>query len=386
MLDEQGGIVPPTGGGSAINANEDSDAVVRPLEGLIPEPWDLLILPLAAIVVAFVVHVVIELSLRAATKRGRGAYWRPMVARTVRPLFFVLLLLAFSFVRPAVGLEEVFDERARHLLSVLLIASITWLIVAAINSFDDVILSWHDVSATDNRHARRVHTQTRVLSRTATIIVGMLGIAAIIMTFPNVRQIGTSIFASAGVAGLVIGLAAQPTVASIIAGLQIALTQTLNIDDVVIVQGEWGRIEEINSSYVVVRIWDQRRLVVPIRWFIDNPFENWTRTTSELLGTIFVYADHTLPAQELREELKRICESCEEWDGRVCVLQVTDTTERTVQFRALVSARDSPTLWDLRVRVREKLIEYLQQEHPGSLPRVRASLDAPHDRPDAADG
>ena len=177
-------------------------------------------------------------------------------------------------------------------------------------------------------------------------------------------------------AGLVAGIAARPVLGNLIAGLQIALTQPIRIDDVLIVEGEWGRVEEITGSYVVVRIWDDRRMIVPLEWFIQHPFQNWTRTTSELLGTVHLWVDYAMPLVPLREELERICRSAPEWDGRLCLLQVTDSSERALQLRALVSARDASIAWDLRCRVREGLVEFIRKNYPECLPRLRGSLES----------
>ena len=194
------------------------------------------------------------------------------------------------------------------------------------------------------------------------------------MLFESVRSVGVSIFASAGIAGLIIGLAAQKALGSILAGLQIAITQPIRLDDVVIVENEWGWIEEINLTYVVVRIWDKRRLVVPSTYFLDRPFQNWTRTSADILGTVFIYTDYTIPFEPLRKELTRLLESSPHWDGKVNVLQVTDAKETTLEIRALMSAATSPLAWDLRVYIREKLIEFIQKEYPQCLPRTRVVL------------
>jgi hypothetical protein len=196
-----------------------------------------------------------------------------------------------------------------------------------------------------------------------------------LMTFPAIRHVGITLFASAGLAGLVAGMAARSTLSNLLAGVQIALTEPIRLDDVVIVEGEWGWIEEIGTTYVVVRIWDLRRLVVPLSYFIEHPFQNWTRVTSDLLGTVFVYTDYRVPVDEVRVELHRILQASGMWDGKAWGLQVTDATEHTLQLRALMSATDSSTAWDLRCHVREKLIALLQQRYPQSLPRVRAELD-----------
>jgi small-conductance mechanosensitive channel len=196
------------------------------------------------------------------------------------------------------------------------------------------------------------------------------------MTFDKIKQLGTAILASAGVIGIVVGFAAQRTIGTFIAGLQIAFTQPIRVDDVVIVEGEWGRIEEITLTYVVVKIWDLRRLIVPITYFIEKPFQNWTRVSADILGTVFIYVDHTVPTNSIRKELQRILEASENWDKKVCVLQVTNATERTVELRALMSAPDASIAWSLRCEVREKLLEYLQKKYPGSLPKLRVETES----------
>jgi len=195
------------------------------------------------------------------------------------------------------------------------------------------------------------------------------------MLFDEVKRIGISLFASAGVAGVIIGLAAQRVIGAVLAGIQIAITQPIRLDDVVVIEGEWGRIEEITLTYVVVRIWDQRRLVVPSTYFFEKPFQNWTRTSAEILGTVFIYTDYHVSFDALRKELTRLLESTPLWDKRVNVLQVTDAKQNSVEVRALMSAKDSGTAWDLRVFVREKLIEFLQKNYPGSLPRTRVLIE-----------
>jgi small-conductance mechanosensitive channel len=201
------------------------------------------------------------------------------------------------------------------------------------------------------------------------------------MTFEKVRQLGAGILASAGIAGIIVGLAAQKSLGTLLAGIQIAIAQPIRLDDVVIVEGEWGRIEEITLTFVVVRIWDQRRLVLPITYFLDKPFQNWTRVSAELLGTIFLYVDYTVPVEALRQELQRIVESDERWDRRVVGLVVTNVSERTVELRALISAADSGRAWDLRCHVREKLVEFVRDNYPQALPRLRAELSELPDGP-----
>jgi small-conductance mechanosensitive channel len=226
----------------------------------------------------------------------------------------------------------------------------------------------------DNLAARRVQTQIEVLHRIVVVIVVVVALSVMLMTFPTIKHIGMSLLASAGLAGLIVGMAMKSTLSSLIAGIQIAFTQPIRIEDVVVVEGEWGWIEEIGTTYVVVRIWDLRRLVLPLSYFIEHPFQNWTRSSSDLLGTVFLYVDYTVPVEEVRAELRRIVESTNLWKGEVCVLQVSDATEQAVQLRALVDAHDSNAAWGLRCFVREKLIQFLQEKYPSALPKVRAEF------------
>ena len=195
-----------------------------------------------------------------------------------------------------------------------------------------------------------------------------------LMTFPGARQLGASLLASAGVVGLIAGVAARSVISNLMAGLQIALGQPLRIDDVLVVQGEWGRVEEITRTYVVLRIWDERRLIIPLQWLIENPFQNWTRKNAQILGSVMLWVDYTLPLEPVRAEARRLCEASPEWDGRLCLLQVVEASERAMQLRVLVSSASSGQNWDLRCVVREGLIDFIRREHPEALPRVRAEM------------
>src|SRR5690606_30449833 len=239
------------------------------------------------------------------------------------------------------------------------------------------------VDVADNLTARRVQTQTRVITRLVMGFIALVGVALILMTFPSIRQLGTSLLASAGLAGIAAGFAARPILGNLLAGLQIAFSQPIRLDDVVIVEGEWGRVEEITGTYVVVRIWDQRRLVVPLQWWIEHPFQNWTRHSADLLGTVFLWMDYRMPLAPLREALQRVCEGSPLWDGRVCLVQVTDFSERAMQLRCLVSTTDSGKGWDLRCLVREELMSVMQRDYPAYLPQLRAQLDGRPQAPDS---
>jgi small-conductance mechanosensitive channel len=268
----------------------------------------------------------------------------------------------------------------RHLNAVLLIAAITWLITATISGLAQVVINRNPITVADNLHARRVQTQARVLARSAQVLVVVGGTAIALMTFPGARQVGASLLASAGVLGIIGGLAARPVFSNLIAGLQLALAQPIRLDDVLIVEGEWGRVEEITGTYVVLKIWDERRLIVPLQWFIENPFQNWTRTSSQILGSVMLYVDYATPVDAIRAEAKRLAEAAEEWDRRVFAVQVTDTSERAMQVRVLVSAAHAGAAFDLRCKLREGLLAYLAREYPQCLPLVRGpSGAAPRD-------
>ena len=247
--------------------------------------------------------------------------------------------------------------------------------------YRQAVLDAHPLSNADNLEARRVQTQTRVLSQVVQGAVVLVGLSLMLMTFPAVRQVGASLLASAGLLGIVAGFAARPVLGNLIAGLQIGLSQPIRIDDVVIVENEWGVIEQITGTYVVVRIWDQRRLIVPLQYWIEKPFQNWTRTSSELIGTVFLWVDYRMPLQPLRDELQRACEASVHWDKRLALLQVTEAGPTAMQLRCLVTAASAPAAWDLRCEVREALVAFVQRDYPQYLPRGRAEV-ALHPAPD----
>lgn len=346
------------------------------LDSLHLSPWaTTAVAALAAVVAAAFGHRIAALLALRAT---RPAPLLHAVVEACVPVMRVLLpLVALQMVWQAASDEQRYIASVRHLNGLLLIACGTWLLMRGIRGLANGIIARHPADVEDNLQARRIATQARVLSRTAMSGVFMAGLAMMLMTFPGARQVGASLLASAGVVGLVAGIAARPVFSNMIAGLQIALAQPIRIDDVLIIEGEWGRVEEITGTYVVLRIWDERRLIIPLQWFIENPFQNWTRNSSEILGTVFLYADYRLPLDPLRAELDRVLETAPEWDRRVKVLQLTDVTERTIQIRVLVSARSSGLAFDLRCRVREALVTFIQREYPDCLPLVRLPAAEP---------
>ena len=337
--------------------------------------WNMLLATIWPLAVALLLGVMLHLGLRAlARTAGRHAreHLRARIAYVVAvPAAIALPLLFLAIALNATPLDPVIIGTLRHWIAIGGMLCLTWLAARVIGAVEDRVLLDHPVDVEDNLAARRVHTQTRVISRVLQGAVVLVGVALALMTFPQVRQVGTAMLASAGIIGLIAGVAAQPVFGNLIAGLQIALAQPIRLDDVVIVEGEWGRIEEITSTYVVVRIWDERRLVVPLQWFISNPFQNWTRTSAQLLGTVFLWLDHRAPIPAIREELQRLCEADPRWDRRVCVTQITETDKHTIEVRLLVSARNSGELFDLRCAVREGMLAFLDAHHPQALPRLR---------------
>lgn len=341
------------------------------------EPWvAAAAIAVAALAAAIVLHWLVFALLGRLVARTDGRTDDALVGYARGPSRFVLLLLALILAQPVLGLPEGLDGRAGQLLSMALTAAIGWLAFRLTYALNDIVSARYDISVADNLRAREVHTRVRMLQRILGVAILLLTAAVILMAIPGIRQIGITLFASAGIAGIVAGFAARPVLSNLLAGIQLALTQPIRIDDVVIVEGEWGWIEEIRMTFVVVRIWDLRRLVVPLTYFIETPFQNWTRRSADILGTVFLYTDYTVPVEALRQELHRILKESPQWDGEVWGLQVTNAREQTMELRALMGARNSGEAWTLRCEVREKLIAWLQREHPEALPRLRAELQS----------
>ncbi|HEY4273566.1 MAG TPA: mechanosensitive ion channel domain-containing protein [Candidatus Udaeobacter sp.] len=299
-----------------------------------------------------------------------------LLGKVIIPIFGQMLrmsvpLLGLILLLPLLHLPENWTWVTQKAFGILLIAAFSVLTVRGINAVQAALLSRHRMDIPDNLSARKIYTQVSVIRKIIVTGVVILAAGSILMLFDPVRQFGTSILASAGIAGVVIGFAAQKTLGNVLAGIQIALTQPVLIGDIVVVEGEFGQIEEITLTYVTVRTWDLRRLVLPITYFVEKPFQNWSRVSTELLGTIILYLDYQVPMGELRKELKRLVENNPKWDRKVCGLQVTDAKQNTIEVRALASSTDPGKAFDLRCEVREGLIQFLCRNYPESLPRVR---------------
>ena len=335
----------------------------------------------AAIAVAVVITAVAALALRLA---GRRKAWPKVLVARARIPFRITLTVALVWIAVELTLPGG-DWRFLVTLSfrIAFIIAVAWLIAAAAIFLEDVGLGRYRLDVPDNRVARRMQTQMALLRRLTVVVVVILALGAILLSFPGVEALGASILASAGLLSIVAGLAAQSSLANVFAGIQLAFSDAIRIDDVVVVEAEWGRIEEITLTYIVVHLWDDRRLVLPSTWFTTNPFQNWTRRTSELLGAVEFDLDWSVSPDSIREELTRILAGTELWDRRVSVLQVTDAVGGSVRVRILVTAVDAPTLFDLRCLVREEIVAWLTRESPESVPRDRVQLsrsDAAADR------
>ncbi len=348
------------------------------IDGDIPEvleAWLINVLVVAvALGLAVVAHRISFAALARLARRTTGTIDNSLVRYAKQPALLIFAILAVFLILPGLEVAEGVKVSAQRALSLALTAALGWLAFNLTRIINDVVAARYDLSAADNLAAREVHTRVRLLQRIFAAAILVVTVCVLLMAIPGIRQIGITLFASAGIAGIIAGLAARPTLSNLIAGMQLALTQPIRIDDVVIIEGEWGWVEEIRMTFVVVRIWDLRRLVVPLSYFIETPFQNWTRKTADILGTVFLYTDYTVPVERVREELHRVLRSSDLWDGKVWGLQVTNATERTVELRALMGARNSGDAWNLRCHVRERLIEFLQKDYPEALPRLRAEL------------
>jgi len=325
------------------------------------------------VAVALVAHAILLRLVRAALG-PRHVFLQSLLAQTRDPTRLALIILALAAALPAARLDAAAADDVRHALLIGFIVLVGWFAIIAVNVFSRIYLLRFHVDVEDNLLARKHLTQVGILSRAVIILIVVLTAAFALTTFESVRQYGVSLFASAGVAGLVAGLAARPVLSNLIAGVQIAMTQPIRLEDAVIVENEYGWIEEITSTYVVIRLWDWRRMVVPLSYFIEKPFQNWTRQTASLIGSVLIHVDYTVPVARVREKLSEIVSQSKLWDRQVVNLQVTDAKEGTIELRALVSAASAPAAWDLRCEVREKLIAFLQQEFSQALPRRRTEV------------
>jgi small-conductance mechanosensitive channel len=334
--------------------------------------WSLAIL-LAAVVLGRAVAWLVVRSLKRWAERTSTLADDALAEHLPEPLGWLLPALAVEWALPALPSKGAWIDAPRHVVLVVIIMAAGWTAFRGLRVVEDVVRARYERG--DTLAARSAFTQLRAFRNVGGFAIVLLSLAFALMTFETVRNIGTGLLASAGVAGIVVGFAAQRTLSTVLAGVQIALAQPIRVDDIVIVEGEWGTIEEIALTYVVVRVWDLRRLVVPIHYFIEKPFQNWTRASANLLGTVELRLDYSVPVEEVRAELERVLGASAFWDKATAGVQVTEAGERTMLVRLLMSAKNADDLWNLRCEAREKLIAFVQRTRPNALPRLRAAID-----------
>lgn len=307
--------------------------------------------------------------------RRRDLFWRGVVGRARLKVRIAVMIVALALAVTVSPLDPEPSLLIRQTLLFAFILTVGWMLIGAVDMWAVVYLRRFNMETEDNLVARKHVTQARILQRVAAIVIGLITLGLALMTIGAVRQWGLSLLASAGVVGIIAGIALQPFFTNMIAGIQIATAQPIRIDDAVIVEGEWGRVEEITSTYVVVKLWDWRRMILPLTYFIQKPFQNWTRENAALIGVVFLHVDYEAPIDRLRTELERIVQANPLWDGDVLSLQVTDITERTAQVRCLASARNAPTAFDLRCEIRERMLAFMRDHCREALPRDRVDLE-----------
>jgi small-conductance mechanosensitive channel len=329
---------------------------------------------LAAVVIAYCVHYITFKALKRWSRRSEIALVKLLDTYLYSPSLYVLILLTINFTVSFSNLP--YQDTLIHILTLFSIAATTYLLIQGIAFAREALLLRYDLKAVNNLEARKIYTQFKIIERILVFVIIILAISVSLMTFEKIRQVGVSLLASAGIIGIIVGFAAQKSLGTILAGVQIAIAQPIRIDDAVVIEGEFGRVEEIKLTYVVIKIWDERRLIVPINYFIEKSFQNWTRTSTELTGSVFLYTDYLVPIEAMRMELDRILSETTLWDKRTKSLVITDANANALQVRILVSASNSGELFDLRCLIREKMITFLQKRHPESLPRTRLEMPA----------
>ncbi|MDB5008853.1 MAG: mechanosensitive ion channel protein MscS [Mucilaginibacter sp.] len=338
-----------------------------------PMVWNLIIFILA-ITIGLVVKVIIKAIFNYNKKYTDYSLFRSIITHFSSPLNHFVPLLMLNLMIPLMELNKEYSAILSHLVEIGLMISFAVLLISTVKVFEDYVYHTYDLNKTDNLKERKIRTQMQFIRKMLTTLIIFITVAIILLSFDNVRKIGAGLLTGVGIGGIIIGFAAQKSLGNLLAGFQIAFTQPIRIDDVLVVEGEWGRVEDITLTYVVLNIWDQRRLILPINYFIEKPFQNWTRTTSEILGTVFLYLDYNTPVDALREEFDRLLAQTELWDKRVKVIQVTDTKTDCIEIRVLVSARDSSQAFDLRCYIRENLVKFVRDKYPESLPLNRLAI------------
>jgi small-conductance mechanosensitive channel len=339
-----------------------------------PYVWNVLLIS-ASLLMGFLLSLLSSLFLKKGTEtQGRFHFRRSLMRHLSAPVSLLVPLFFFNNVLPLFQAERAIRNGIGHLVEIMLILGFAWLLVRFLRVAQEVVHAKIDINTKNNLRQRQIITQLMYIRRVLFFIIVLLTIGAVLLTFDTMRKVGTGLLTGVGVGGIIIGLAAQRSLANLLAGFQIAFTQPIRIDDEVVVEGEFGKVEELTLTYVVVRIWDNRRMVLPINYFLEKPFQNWTRTSSDILGTAFFYVDYSLPVDWARKEFLEIVKHHPLWDQRTASLVVTDLKQDVMELRALISAASSGHAYDLRCHVREQLIQRIQQAYPQCLPKTRAVL------------
>ncbi len=337
--------------------------------------WNLII-ALVAVLVGLVIKFIITRLFKLYAKKADTSYsiLRSILVNLGPAVAYFIPLFLFNILSPLMRMNPVYYKPIDKIFEILLTISFAGLLVRSVRILEDYIYHTYDLNKVDNLKERKVRTQIQFIRKIIVVTIIFLTIAIILLSFESMRKIGTGLLTGVGIGGIIVGFAAQSSLGNLLAGFQIAFTQPIRIDDVLVVEGEWGRVEEITLTYVVLKIWDERRLILPINYFIQKPFQNWTRTSADILGTVFLYMDHTVPIDAIRDEFERLIVKSNLWDKRVKVVQVTDVREHTIEIRVLMSSSTSSNAFDLRCYIRENLITFIQKNFPGSLPRSRNEI------------
>lgn len=349
------------------------DQFEQSLDHLPPFFWNLLLVGVS-VLIGLIVKLLLTFFLRFYTKETDYSLVASILRRLGRPVSYFLPLLAINTMIPLMKLKPSFEVNMSRTVEILLTVAFAAVLIGVVKVMEDYVYHHYDLSKPDNLRERKIRTQLQFIRKFVISLILILTICAILLSFESLRKVGAGLLTGVGIGGIIIGFAAQKSLGNLLAGFQIAFTQPMRIDDVLVVEGEWGRVEEITLTYVVLNIWDKRRLILPINYFIEKPFQNWTRTGSDILGSAFFYLDHTAPIGKIREEFTRLLHANPLWDKKVNALQVTDVKERTIEVRALMSANNSGQAFDLRCYIREKIIEFIQLNYPECLPKTRAIM------------
>jgi small-conductance mechanosensitive channel len=340
-----------------------------------PIIWNLIIVATAIIVGLIIKFIVTRLFKIYAKKETSYSFFRSIIVNLGKAITYFIPLFLLNLFIPLIRMDIIYIAPLDKIIEILLTISFAGILVRSIRILEDYIYHAYDLNKADNLLERKVRTQIQFMRKFLVVIIVFVTVAIILLSFESMRKIGTGLLTGVGIGGIIVGFAAQNSLGNLLAGFQIAFTQPIRIDDVLVVEGEWGRVEEITLTYVVLRIWDQRRLILPINYFIQKPFQNWTRSSADILGTVFLYMDYAIPLDEIRKEFDRLIALSPLWDKKVSIVQVTDTKESTIEVRVLMSARNSSDAFDLRCYIRENLITYIQQNFPGSLPKIRNEIN-----------